>query len=77
MPMTNSKSVDNVNHPTHYNLGKIEVIDAIDEWGLGFCLGNTVKYIARAGHKGDALEDLRKAAWYLSHEIERRENENR
>ena len=54
-----------VNHPAHYNTGKIEVIDAIEDWKLGFHLGNAVKYIARAGRKGSEVEDLQKAAWYL------------
>ena len=60
-----------VNHPPHYNTGRIEVIDAIEDWRLGFCLGNAVKYIALAAHKGRELEDLKKAAWYLNREIER------
>ena len=64
---------DMVNHPDHYNAGKFEVIDVIDDWGLGFSLGNAVKYIARAAHKGKTLEDLKKALWYLNHEIERLE----
>lgn len=59
-------------NPQHYKLGSVEVIDAIDAWELGFCLGNVVKYIARAEHKGKPIEDLEKAAWYLAHEIERR-----
>ena len=63
---------DAVNHPTHYNVGKIEVIDAIEDWGLNFSLGNAVKYIARADHKGKPVEDLQKARWYIEHEIERR-----
>jgi len=64
--------MDNVNHPTHYNVGKIEVIDVIDDWNLGFCLGNTIKYIGRAGHKDKTktIEDLKKAAWYLNRHIE-------
>lgn len=62
---------DTVNHPAHYNVGKIEVIDAIEDWRLGFNLGNAVKYIARAEHKGRFLEDLRKASWYLDREIKR------
>lgn len=69
---------DSVNNPKHYNFGAIEVIDAIESWGLGFCLGNTVKYIARAKHKGSELEDLKKARWYLNREIsnlERKEAE--
>jgi hypothetical protein len=67
-----SKSKETVNHPSHYNAGKIEVIAAIDDWKLGFCLGNVVKYIARAEHKNNAIEDLKKARWYLDHEIQKR-----
>ena len=52
---------DPVNHPPHYNAGNIEPIDVIEDWGLGFCLGNTVKYIARSEHKGTPIEDLKKA----------------
>lgn len=62
-----------VNHPAHYNAGSIEIIDAIEDWNLNFHLGNTVKYIARCDHKGKALEDLKKAAWYLDREIQRRQ----
>jgi hypothetical protein len=58
-----------VNHPRYYNIGKIEVIAAIEDWHLGFHLGNVVKYVARAGHKALTLEDLRKAAWYLDRYI--------
>ena len=54
-----------VNHPSHYNQGKIEVIDVIEDWDLGFHLGNTVKYIARAKHKGNFERDIKKAIWYL------------
>lgn len=64
---------DAVNHPAHYGSGTYETIKVIEAWGLGFCLGNTVKYISRAGKKGDALEDLKKARWYLDREIENRE----
>ena len=65
-------SIDNVNHPSHYNSGKIEVIEAIEDWDLNFHLGNSVKYIARAGKKdpGKVIEDLKKAAWYLKRKIE-------
>ena len=42
-----------VNHPAHYNTGNIEVIDAIEDWNLGFNLGNVIKYVARADHKGE------------------------
>lgn len=66
---------DPVNHPSHYTYGKIETIDFIEDKGLGFCLGNVVKYVTRAGHKNDALEDLKKARWYLDREISRLEKE--
>jgi len=67
----------NVNHPSHYNQGEIEVIDAIWDWnwGPGFCLGNAVKYIARAIHKGKPKEDLEKAQWYLDYYIGRLEED--
>jgi len=54
--------------PPHYDFA-IEPIDAIRAWGLGFNLGNVVKYVARAGRKGPAIDDLRKARDYLDHEI--------
>ena len=62
---------DAVNHPAHYGgeSNPYEAIRVIEAWKLGFCLGNCVKYIARADHKGNRLEDLRKAAWYLEREI--------
>lgn len=67
-----NKSVDNVNHPPHYTRGKIEVIEAIEDWKLGYHRGSVVKYTARAGHKDPTkeIEDLEKAAWYLKREIE-------
>jgi hypothetical protein len=55
---------DNVNHPSHYNAGSLEVIDAIEGLKLGFHAGNVVKYVARYKHK-NGIEDLRKALWYL------------
>ena len=66
---------DAVVHPSHYNTGKIEVWDAIDDWELGFGLGNVVKSVARAGHKGNELEDLKKARNYLDREIRKLEGE--
>ena len=65
------KDNDPVNRPSHYTDGKIEVIDFIEDKGLGFHLGNTVKYVARAGKKDKSkeLEDLKKAAWYLNRRI--------
>lgn len=58
-----------IDHPSHYNRGKIEVIDFIEDQDLSFHLGNVIKYIARAGSKGDKLEDLKKARWYLDRYI--------
>ena len=58
-----------VNHPDHYKGKKFEAIDIIDDYQLGFNLGNAVKYILRAGKKGDTAEDLKKAKWYIEHEI--------
>lgn len=62
---------DPVNHPSHYTDGKIEVIDFIEDKKLGFCLGNAVKYIARAGKKdpNKEIEDLKKARWYVERRI--------
>lgn len=60
---------DPVEHPAHYTYGTIETIDYIEDKGFDFCLGNVIKYVTRAGHKEDALEDLRKARWYLDRKI--------
>jgi hypothetical protein len=67
-----------VHHPSHYG-GKdnpYEAIKVIEAWGLGFCLGNTIKYISRAGKKNNnpSLQDLEKAAWYLNREIQALKN---
>ena len=62
-----------INHPSHYNQGKYEAIDVIEDWQLNFNLGNTVKYISRAGHKDNIIQDLKKALWYLDREIKRLE----
>lgn len=68
-----------VDHPAHYGgAGNLyEAIKVIEAWGLGFCLGNTIKYIARAGKKPETSElvDLRKARWYLDREIARLERD--
>ena len=61
---------DMINHPDHYTTGGIETIDFIEAKGLGYNLGNVVKYVSRAEHKGNALEDLKKARFYLDREIE-------
>jgi hypothetical protein len=60
---------DNVNSPAHYKAGGIETIDFIEAKGLGYNLGNVIKYVSRADHKGKKLEDLKKAQWYLNREI--------
>ena len=62
---------DAVNHPAHYTAGGIETIDFIETKNLNYRLGNVVKYITRADHKGDRLENLKKAQWYLNREIEK------
>ena len=68
------KKKETVNHPEHYNFGKFEVIDVIEDWKLGFNLGNALKYIGRANHKNNKAEDLKKAIWYIQREIEKNEN---
>ena len=65
------KVKDMVNHPPHYTVGGIETIDFIEAKQLPYNLGNVVKYITRAGHKGNQKQDLEKAQWYLNREIER------
>jgi hypothetical protein len=66
---------DNVNHPEHYNShpSGVECIEITEH--MNFCLGNAVKYIWRASLKGNEVEDLRKARWYISREIARIMNE--
>lgn len=69
---------DAVSHPSHYTEGRqYEPRKVIHDWGLNFNLGNAVKYISRAGRKGDALEDLKKARQYLDFEIEEMEKEDK
>lgn len=60
---------DPVNNPAHYTVGGIETIDFIEAKQLGYNLGNVIKYLTRADHKGNKMEDLRKAQWYLTREI--------
>jgi hypothetical protein len=60
-----------VNHPTHYCVGGVEAIDVIEAWNLNYHLGNVLKYLCRADHKGDRLRDLEKALWYLTREVRR------
>jgi hypothetical protein len=60
---------DAVNHPAHYKVGGIETIDFIEAKKLGYNLGNVVKYLTRADHKGNRKQDLEKAKWYLEREL--------
>ena len=64
---------DSVNHPSHYGGADnpYETIKVIEAWGLGFHLGNAVKYISRAGKKGDARKDIEKARWYINRVLHR------
>ncbi len=65
----NEPQPDPVNHPWHYKVGGIETIDFIEAKGLNYNLGNAIKYITRADHKGSKAQDLAKAIWYLRREI--------
>lgn len=73
----NEKKYDAVQSPKHYTDTKIEVIDYIEDKNLGFCLGNAIKYISRAGRKRSAglgekdkaIQDLEKAIWYINRRI--------
>jgi len=67
--MHTSNNDDMINHPKHYTYGKFEVIDVIEDAKLDYHLGNTLKYILRARHKGKYLEDLKKARFYLDRKI--------
>jgi hypothetical protein len=75
-PLTKSsireEVVDKVNHPSHYKVGGIETIDFIEAKKLNYNLGNVIKYITRADHKGSRNEDLQKALWYLNRELGRK-----
>ena len=68
-PVVYKVPADNVNSPVHNQQGGIETIDFIEAKELNYHLGNVVKYIARADHKGNRHEDLLKARWYLNREI--------
>jgi len=74
-PIANGPKEDKINHPGHYNQGKFEVIAVLEDWKLGYHLGNVVKYIARSKHKDTELEDLQKARWYLDRYISLLEKE--
>ena len=60
-----------VDHPAHYNRGKYEAIDIIEALEMNFNLGNAFKYLFRAGHKDDIVQELKKARWYIDREIQR------
>jgi hypothetical protein len=69
---------EKVDHPQHYKPGTYEVINVIEAYELGFHLGNTIKYVLRAGNKpGEpSIDDLKKARWYLDRKIEQIEKES-
>lgn len=63
--------MEKINSPDHYKKDReFEPIDVIIDWELDFCLGNALKYISRSGRKDNAIEDLKKAIWYINYEIE-------
>jgi Protein of unknwon function (DUF3310) len=75
-------SGDPINHPSHYTSSParckccgqpIECIDVVEH--LSFCIGNIIKYLWRADHKGDPIKDLEKGLWYLTREIQRRKRQ--
>ena len=69
----NKKKVD---HPQRYSSGKIEVIDVIEDWNLGFHDGKALKYIARHKHKENPERDIEKAIWYLQRHLENLRNKS-
>ena len=69
MEINKTIPTDNVNNPSHYNTGTIEVITVIEDWKLNFNLGNAIKYIGRCEHKENKKQDLEKAKWYIEREI--------
>lgn len=75
--VTGDQRNEHVDHPAHYGgaADPYEAIKVIEAWSLGFCLGNAVKYVSRAGRKAgaDPVEDLKKAVWYINREIANRE----
>lgn len=68
--------IDNINHPLHYTHTKFEVIDIIEAFRLNYHMGNVIKYILRHEHKGNAIEDLKKARWYLDRYINKLGGDN-
>ncbi len=65
-----------IDHPSHYNKGKIEVIDVIEDWNCGFNDGNAIKYIARYRFKENKVEDLKKAIWYIDRILSKLPNQD-
>lgn len=65
--------INEVSHPNHYNQGRYETIDVIEDWELGFNLGNALKYISRCEYKNNKKQDLEKALWYIQREIKNME----
>lgn len=63
--------MSNIDKPSHYTVGKIEVIDFVEDQQLDFHLGNAIKYICRAGRKSKEteIEDLQKAQWYIARRL--------
>lgn len=59
-----------INKSPHYNTGRFEAIEVIEDWELNFNLGNALKYISRCNHKGNKIKDLEKALYYIRREIE-------
>lgn len=72
--MNDRNLYDYVNSPKHYTQGRYECIDVIEDWGLGYHLGNAIKYICRSDHKGNKQKDLEKAIWYLERELKNGNN---
>lgn len=60
-----------INISEQFKNGKIEAIEVIEDWKLGFNLGNAVKYISRCEHKGTKEQDIKKAIWYLERELKK------
>ena len=72
LPITMEEpAADPVNHPAHYKVGGIETIDFIEAKNLNYNIGNVVKYLTRADHKDNRVQDLEKAMWYLKRELEK------
>ena len=66
---------DPVEHPKHYTHSGIECIDVIEALGCGYHIGNAIKYLWRAGHKDDIIQDLRKAAWFIHRKVDQLERD--